>query len=193
HTLKVEGRKKKPEYVATVTHGYRDFLDRLAAGDSRPPTPAEVQPLVQIFSRGFIGGMYGGRAGRDYVTRTQPDNRGAVLGHVVGRAQAEDELIVEVSQPIEIGDGLGFEHPEGSAKGNLGFGVRAVRTIGRHQGKIRQAIQPAEHIPQGWIVVRSAEAALLARARESYTAIPHVGEPERVTVDVVAIGSEAQP
>ena len=29
HTLKVEGRKKKPEYVATVTHGYREFLDRL--------------------------------------------------------------------------------------------------------------------------------------------------------------------
>src|SRR6266436_4537424 len=131
HTLKVEGRKKKPEYVATVTHGYREFLDRLAAGDSRPPTPAEVQPLVQIFSRGFTGGMYGGRAGRDYVTRTQPDNRGAVLGTVIGRTgQAEGELIIEVSQPIEIGDGLGFEHPEGSSKGNLGFGVRAVRTIG---------------------------------------------------------------
>src|SRR5262245_21658878 len=50
HTLKVEGRKKKPEYVATVTHGYREFLDRLAAAGDRPPpppTPAEVQPLVQ--------------------------------------------------------------------------------------------------------------------------------------------------
>src|SRR5260370_745538 len=44
HTLKVEGRKKKPEYVATVTHGYRDFLDRLAPGDWRPPTPPDVQP-----------------------------------------------------------------------------------------------------------------------------------------------------
>src|SRR4051794_37728800 len=97
HTLKVEGRKKKPEYVATVTHGYREFLDRLAAGDRRPPTSAEVQPLVQIFSRGFTGGMYGGRAGRDYVTRTQPDNRGAVLGEVIGKGREQDELIVVVS------------------------------------------------------------------------------------------------
>src|SRR5258705_8457729 len=191
HTSKVEGRKKKPEYVATVTHGYREFLDRLAAGDSRPPTPAEVQPLVQIFSRGFTGGMYGGRAGRDYVTRTQPDNRGAVLGEVIGREK--DELIVSVSQPIARGDGLGFEHPEGPVKGNRGFGVRSVRTIGREHGKVRQAIQPAEDIPAGWIVVRSAEAALLARARESYAAVPATGTPERTRVDVRALGAAGEP
>src|SRR5437762_6056984 len=191
HTLKVEGRKKKPEYVATVTHGYREFLDRLAAGDSRPPTPAEVQPLVQIFSRGFTGGMYGGRAGRDYVTRTQPDNRGAVLGVVIGREK--DELIVSVSQPIQRGDGLGFEHPEGPAKGNRGFGARSVRTIGRQHGKVRQAIQSAEDIPAGWIVVRSAEAALLTRARESFARVPARGTPERTRMDVTALGASGEP
>src|SRR5205085_2669459 len=191
HTLKIEGRKKKPEYVATVTHGYRVFLDRLAAGDTRPPAPAEVQPLVQIFSRGFTGGMYGGRAGRDYVTRIQPDNRGAVLGEVIGREK--DELIVSVSQPIERGDGLGFEHPEGPDKGNRGFGVRSVRTIGRRHGKVRQAIQPAEDIPAGWTVVRSAEAALLTRARESYAAVPSTAEAERTRVDVRAAGAAGEP
>jgi putative protease len=193
HTLKVEGRKKKPEYVATVTHSYREFLDRLAAGppDSRPPTPAEVQPLVQIFSRGFTGGMYGGRAGRHYVTRTQPDNRGAVLGEVIGRER--DDLIVSVSQPIERGDGLGFEHPEGPGKGNRGFGVRSVRVIGRQGGRVRQAIQPAEDIPAGWIVVRSAEAALLARARESFAAVPSTGTPERSRMDVRALGAAGEP
>src|SRR5712691_6573795 len=191
HTLKVEGRKKKPEYVATVTHGYREFLDRLAAGDSHPPTPAEVQPLVQIFSRGFTGGMYGGRAGRDYVTRTQPDNRGAVLGAVIGREK--DELIVSVSQPILRGDGLGFEHPAGPDNGNRGFGVRSVRTIDRQHGKVRQAIQPAEDIPAGWTVVRSAEAALLTRARESFAAVPSTGKAERTRVDVTALGVAGEP
>src|SRR5437762_10467864 len=67
--LKVEGRKKRPEYVATVTNGYRTFLDRLAAGDRTAPSPSDVEPLVQIYSRGLTGGMYGGREGRGYGTR----------------------------------------------------------------------------------------------------------------------------
>src|SRR5215471_665275 len=37
--LKVEGRKKKPEYVATVTRTYRSFLDRVARGDDSLATP----------------------------------------------------------------------------------------------------------------------------------------------------------
>src|SRR5918993_1196726 len=65
--LKIEGRKKRPEYVATVTSGYRSFLDRLAAGDRTAPSPADVEPLVQIYSRGFTGGMYGGRQGRGEI------------------------------------------------------------------------------------------------------------------------------
>src|SRR5688572_4091551 len=91
--LKVEGRKKKPEYVATVTKGYREFLDALARGERSAPASEAVQPLVQIFSRGFTGGMYGGREGRGYVTRTHPDNRGVELGQVVARERGE--LIVE--------------------------------------------------------------------------------------------------
>src|SRR4029079_18189009 len=51
--LKVEGRKKRPEYVATVTNGYRTFLDRLASGDRTPPSPADSQARVQIYSQRF--------------------------------------------------------------------------------------------------------------------------------------------
>jgi putative protease len=125
------------------------------------------------------------------VTRTQPDNRGAVLGVVIGREK--NVLIVSVSQPILSGDGLGFEHPEGAAEGNRGFGVRSVRTIGRQHGKVRQAIQPAEGIPAGWTVVRSAEAALLTRARESFAAVPSTGKPEGTRVDVTVLGAAGEP
>src|SRR5204862_2590517 len=105
-----------------------------------------------------------------YGTRTQPDNRGAVVGGVAGGGREKDELIVSVSQLIQRGDGLGFEHPAGADKGNRGFGVRSVRTIGREHGKVRQAIQPAEDIPDGWTVVRSSEAELYTRALESLSA-----------------------
>src|SRR5215217_2701907 len=41
--LKVEGRKKKPEYVATVTKSYRDALDAMAAGTAPVAPVGESQ------------------------------------------------------------------------------------------------------------------------------------------------------
>ncbi len=189
--LKVEGRKKKPEYVATVTHGYRDFLDRLAAGTWRAPSAAEIQPLVQIFSRGFTGGMYGGRAGRDYITRNQPDNRGAELGRVTAREG--EELVLALTEPIAVGDGLGFEHPEGASRGNTGFAVTRVRTVDQRGKKVLQAIPAAAEIPVGWIVVRSSQAALLERARASFASLLREGTPPRVPLDVSLTGTAGGP
>ncbi|MEO8636917.1 MAG: DUF3656 domain-containing protein [Gemmatimonadales bacterium] len=189
--LKIEGRKKKPEYVATVTHGYREFLDRLAQEKWKPPTPAEVQPLVQIFSRGFTGGMYGGRAGRGYTTRAQPDNRGAELGHVTGREGKE--LLISVSTPVGPGDGLGFEHPAGASQGNSGFTVTHVRTIQQKAKSLIQAIPAVEDVPTGWVVVRSSHAELLQRARASYAPLLRETRLARHAVSVVASGTEGAP
>ena len=186
--LKVEGRKKRPEYVATVTNGYRTFLDRLAAGDRSAPSPADVEPLAQIYSRGFTGGMYGGRAGRGYVTREHPDNRGRELGTVVGRQGRE--LVVEVSTPLHVGDGVGFEAPTERGGAAVGFTVTEVRTIGSGPA-IRQALVAPSRltIGDGWRVVRSSEAALLERARASYAALPAEMRQRKTRVDVRVFGS----
>jgi putative protease len=188
--LKVEGRKKKPEYVATVTKSYREFLDRVEQGDTTPPAVEEVQPLVQIFSRGFTGGMYGGRAGREYVTRTQPDNKGIVLGTVVGHERGE--LIVEVSSLIQVGDGLGFEAPESVGGPTVGFAVSAVRTLSS-RGTVRQAIETRTRVAEGWRVVRTSEAALLERARATYAALPKEIRARKSRLDVRLFGSAGTP
>ncbi|MFI5311850.1 MAG: DUF3656 domain-containing protein [Gemmatimonadales bacterium] len=190
--LKIEGRKKKPEYVATVTKGYREFLDRVDHGTFKPPTFEEVRPLVQIFSRGFTGGMYGGRAGRAYITRTQPDNHGLELGVVV--RQEAGELIVDVSAPIAVGDGLGFEPAEGAAPAeSKGFAVEGVRTIEQRDGIVRQAIRARERIPAGWRVLRTAEAALLESARASFAALKGPARARKVALDVRVFGSAGSP
>ncbi len=187
--LKVEGRKKRPEYVATVTHGYRAFLDRLADGERTPPPPADVEPLAQIYSRGFTGGMYGGRAGRDYITRNHPDNRGRELGVVVSHEGRE--LIVEVSVPLQVGDGVGFEAPDSHGGASVGFTVDAIRTISTRAGRIRQAIVLPSRIAviDGSTVVRSSEAALVARARASYVSLPAELRARKTRVDVRVFGS----
>ncbi len=190
--LKIEGRKKKPEYVATVTKGYREFLDRVDKGTFSAPTFDETQPLVQIFSRGFTGGMYGGRAGRDYITRTQPDNHGFDLGSVI--ANDGGEVIVDVTMPIEVGDGLGFEPPAGATHAqSTGFAVTAVRTISSRNGVTRQAIFSRTRVTVGWRVLRTAHAALLERARASFASLKGIPAQRKVSLDVRVFGGAGAP
>ena len=187
--LKVEGRKKRPEYVATVTRTYREFLDRLERGDTTPPAEAEVEPLVQIYSRGFTGGMYGGRDGREYVTRTQPDNRGSLIGDVIG--YEKDELVVEADRPIEIGDGLAFEAPDSLGGPTVGFAVTAVRQLGRNdRPRFRQALRTRTRVAAGWRVLRTSHASLLDRSRASYAEVAESGKTGgKVRLDVRVFGS----
>ena len=67
--LKLEGRLKRPEYVAVVTGIYRRLLD-----EKRLPTAEESRALEQAFSRsGFTDGYWLGRKGRA-MFGTRPEN-----------------------------------------------------------------------------------------------------------------------
>ena len=185
--LKIEGRKKKPEYVATVTRTYREFLQRIARGEGVAPSSSDMEPLVQIYSRGFTGGMLGGRAGRDYITRDQPDNRGMRIGTVVGNERGE--LIIEVTSPVATGDGLGFEPPAPSRADSMGFGVQDVRTLSERGGLVRQALRTSTLVPAGWTVMRTAHAALLERARASFASVSGKDTARTSRLDVRVFGS----
>lgn len=193
HTLKIEGRKKRPEYVATVTQSYRTSLDRLAHGEPFLPNAAEGRDLVQIYSRGFTGGMYGGRAGRDYVTRDHPDNQGVELGVVVGHDRAAH--LVEVSAPLEAGDGIALLPPNGRPGAPNGATVGGVRTLAQRDGIIRQAVTAPlrGRAPIGWRVFRTSHAALVARARESFASVMSASHARRTRVDVRASGAAGAP
>ena len=67
--LKLEGRMKRPEYVAVITAIYRRLID-----EKRGPTAAEAQALEQAFSRsGFTDGYYRHRKGPT-MFGTRPEN-----------------------------------------------------------------------------------------------------------------------
>ena len=188
--LKIEGRKKKPEYVAVVTKNYRQTLDRVAAGEDAALPEEKVQELVQIFSRGFTPGMYQGRAGRDYITRSHPDNRGRELG-IVEKAEG-GELYVRVSSPLVEGDGIGFEPPEGSQAITTGFTISGVRTISTGETCL-QAIRAHVHVPAGSKVVRSFDTRLMSEAKASFGQVELPPKGGRHRLDVRAFGSAGGP
>jgi putative protease len=187
--LKIEGRKKKPEYVAVVTRNYRNTLDNVAAGKPAELPQENVQELVQIFSRGFTPGMYRGRAGREYITRSHPDNRGAELGVVVARNPGE--IVVEVRSPLVPGDGIGLEPPAGSDGATVGFTVEEIHTISTTP-VIRQAIRTFKQVEPGARVVRSFDTTLTSSARSSFAGVELPGG-KRTRLDIRAFGSAGAP
>lgn len=60
--LKIEGRGRAPEYVATVTKCYREAIDAIADGTYSQEKVAEwMKQLETVYNRGFWGGYYLGQ------------------------------------------------------------------------------------------------------------------------------------
>ena len=108
--LKIEGRMKRPEYVAVVTGIYRRLLD-----ERRQPTAAEGAALEQAFSRsGFTDGYWRGKKGKA-MFGTRPENAPEPK-ELFAKARAQYEngrenrkipvilhLIVRRGEPVRLG------------------------------------------------------------------------------------------
>lgn len=83
-SFKIEGRMKKPEYVAGTTAIYRKYIDRFYDWDEkgRPGVwridPEDLEELNQLYIRSDLcTGYYERRNGRELVTMHEPGYRGA--------------------------------------------------------------------------------------------------------------------
>ena len=93
-SLKIEGRMKRPEYVATVTSVYRSALDEGRAGDEGK------RALRAIFSRqGFTQGYYEGKIGPEmFGVRSTTDGSKQLLQ----AARASYENVEPSRVPVEF-------------------------------------------------------------------------------------------
>ena len=140
HGLKIEGRQKGPEYVATAVAGYRRWLDALASGADRASAEQrlalDLRDMASAFSRGFGEGFLRGSDHQRLVEGRFPKHRGHLLGKVV--AVAHDEVVVtpdgegrqahagDLPLPdLRPGLGVGFDlgRPEEEEPGGLVCGV----------------------------------------------------------------------
>ena len=95
-SFKIEGRMKRPEYVAVVTKAYR------AAIDGRRVTENDMQQLEAVFSRqGFTQGYYEGKTGQSmFGTRQEPeDNRELFSATVPTRMLPPEKRFSEALPP----------------------------------------------------------------------------------------------
>ena len=93
-SLKVEGRMKAPDYVFSVVSAYRGALDALAAGEKDGRLEAvRHRQLKRAFNRDFTDSYLWGRSDNDMMSYERSNNRGEVVGEVVGSRELEDAVV----------------------------------------------------------------------------------------------------
>ncbi len=121
-SLKIEGRLKAPEYVASITRVYRQALDRVMAELNGKPTPP-FEPktaryeLEMSFSRGLYTGWFRGNNNQELAHGRFGTKRGVYLGEI-SRVQSEAVHLRSLA-PIKLGDGIVFDDgkPEAGEEG----------------------------------------------------------------------------
>lgn len=108
-SLKIEGRMKRPEYVAVVVDVYRRALDRLEAGEKFEVPESDLDSLRQIFNRDFTTAyLLGDKPGRTMMSDKRPNNRGRLMGRVTAVNYAKKQVTVRLEAELADGDGLEF-------------------------------------------------------------------------------------
>ncbi|MGK0154147.1 MAG: putative protease [Neolewinella sp.] len=87
HGLKIEGRQKGPQYVATATGGYRRWVDGLTDGSDRLAVERQLADdmlkMSLSYTRGFSDGFFGGSDHQTLVEGRFPKHRGVFAGRVL--------------------------------------------------------------------------------------------------------------
>ncbi|HRW13560.1 MAG TPA: U32 family peptidase, partial [Syntrophomonas sp.] len=102
-SLKIEGRMKRPEYVAVVTRAYREALDLMEDRGERPQ-PEAKDKMLKIFNRRFSSGYFI-PAPADFLSTRRPNNRGVFVGRVLSQDQRLQTRI-KLGEKVQRGDGL---------------------------------------------------------------------------------------
>ena len=163
HSLKIEGRMKRPEYAATVIDGYRKTIDEYLATNKLNVSDETINDLYTIFNRKFTKGLLLGDVGKDMMNSQLPNNQGLYVGTVVDYNKKAKRLKIKLANTLKKGDGI-----------NLGGG-----TIGRiiKNGNIETIGYKGETIEldfvgearKGQIVFKTSDSELMDRVQATFT------------------------
>lgn len=126
-SLKIEGRMKRPEYVAGVVREYRNMMDNFYENPEKLNDILYLnnskKNLLQLFNRGGFSKAYlYGNTGKDMMSYSFSKNTGIKIGRI------KDDKTISLIGGISVGDGVRI--------GNEGF---AVSKIFKGKGEVARA------------------------------------------------------
>ncbi len=138
-SLKIEGRLKSPEYVASITRVYRRAIDDAVGGSSLGESPR--YELEMAFSRGLYTGWFEGIDNQKLVHARFGKKRGVYLGEVEN--VSNDSVVVRLTTGLRAGDGVVFDNgnPDKGEQGGRVYSVEEVRDRLRRVDDSRKSVE----------------------------------------------------
>ena len=188
HGLKIEGRQKSAQYVATAVKAYRQRLDSAAGRPTTTRLEEAASQMALSYSRGFSQGFLGGTDHQTLVEGRFPKHRGLLLGEVTSVARNT----VQVRAQARMGTGglaLGLQSdakpqtpdlPALAPRAGMGVGFERGRPETDEPGGPLFAVDALE---DGWLLRFGQPGPDLARV--------HVGDRAWLTGDPKLAGEAA--
>ncbi|GAA0747992.1 U32 family peptidase [Clostridium oceanicum] len=100
-SFKIEGRMKRPEYVAGVVRAYRKAIDKVLKKEDSFNFNRYNNELLQLFNReGFSKAYLYKNVGKDMISSKFPKNTGVFLGKV------EKDRYIKLNEDLTLKDGI---------------------------------------------------------------------------------------
>ncbi len=158
-SFKIEGRMKRPEYVAVCVRAYRDLLDAWYSDHfSDELVTYYKEQLLEVFNRGgFTKGYYWQKNGKDMISIRYPGHAGVQIGII--DAVQKPQITVLLKKDVASGDVL---MPEGKAED---FTLTCNKEEKKGQ-RITLNVPKGKHLSKGQMICRMTQYALLEELKE---------------------------
>lgn len=153
YSFKIEGRMKKPEYVASVTAMYRKYVDMymITGRKGYRVNPKDIDDLRDIFNRGdFHGGYWNQQNGPNMITPDIPSHTGVAVVEV--QSQNGRIVVGKVLKPLQKGDILDI------SKGGDNYTLGTAYSV---NDRIELSIRKGVRLKQGQTIYRTRNQTLI--------------------------------
>lgn len=143
-SFKIEGRMKRPEYVAVCVRAYRTLVDAWYDHSFSDALVNKYKTeMAEVFNRGgFTEGYYNQKNGKSMMSTVYPGNIGAAVGNVVSIHR--NQISIQLKADIHKGDILVLEETKddvtltSNVDGNKGdiITLNAPKTHQLHKGQV---------------------------------------------------------
>ncbi|NLM12958.1 MAG: U32 family peptidase [Epulopiscium sp.] len=161
-SFKIEGRMKRPEYIASVVSTYRKYIDQYFLEQKDYSVEHhDIKNLAQIFNRGgFSKGYLFQHSGRNMMSFESPKHWGIYAGKVVQYNSRTKKCVIDTVEPLEPGDGIEIWRKENE---NTGVAISKSSKAGE-----QITISIKDPVQKGDLVYKTKDKPLLDAIQKTY-------------------------